>query len=64
MYVLYVKKCKADENNKKKSENNALCFHSEISAPGVYCNDTIKTVQRAMRNLLLFSKITTCQGII
>lgn len=49
---------------KKLSEDNAMCFHSENSALGLYYNDTIKMVQRAMRNLLLFSKVTMCQGTV
>lgn len=53
-YVIYGKKCTADENNKKKlPENNAMYLHSAISAPKVYSNDTIKTVQGIMRNFLL-----------
>lgn len=38
---------------RKLSENNAMYFHSEISAPKVYSNDTIKTVQVIMRKFLL-----------
>lgn len=56
MYTIRVEKCKADKKYKKLSENNAMCFHTEISAPEVYWNDTIKTV--------LFSGITACQGTV
>lgn len=43
---------------KKKSENNTMYFHSEISAPKVYSNNIqryiLKTVQVIMKKFVLF----------
>lgn len=49
-----VKNAQQMKRIEKSSENNAMYFHSEISAPKVYSNDTIKTVQMVMRKFLLF----------